>query len=130
MLTTQKNQAHNVQAWYFEPVYPDNVDNTVRNKLEWVSEPKPFKCSFGKLTKTGFNILSNYVATSTGLELITESTIDFDDKGKIAFGKIAPALSEASKITKEGITTVPTPRSSLLGTRFTTTHDSKVIKVG
>lgn len=130
MITQQTNQDHNVDAWYFAPIYPDNTDNTKRNKLTWVDNPIPFKCAFGQLTKTGFNIIPNYSVSTSGSTIITESTIKFDNEGKIGFGRNIPKKEDASKITKDGISTTPTKRSKLLGTRFVEVHDSKVIKVG
>lgn len=126
----RRNPKHNVEAWYYAPIYPDNTDNTTRNKLEWEDNPVHFWCAFVKKTKYGFDILPNYVATGNDYTIETDSEVDFDDKGKIAFGRVEPKKEDASKITKDGIEYEPIKETNMLGSRFSNPIFRKRIKIG
>lgn len=129
MLTQHRNEKHNVQAWYFEPIFPNNT-TTASKVLEWVLTPKPFMGAYVVETKTGYELVPAYNVTSTGGKFITESNIEFSDKGKIAFSRIQPDISEASRIVKEGIEKTDRASGEELGNRFNTRKQSTVITYG
>jgi len=131
MLTQKRNPNHNVKAWYYAPIYIDNTtDTTASKKLTWSDNPVTFMGAYVIETKNGLSIVPNFTATSTGGKFTTESTINFDDKGKIGFGRVAPKKDKASKIQKAGIESNPTYETNSYGNRFATQVNSKVIPFG
>lgn len=118
MLTKQQNQKYNVKAWYYEPIFPD-VTLTEPVDLDW-GTPQIIWGVLLKKTTNGLQIVPGMVATSKGEIFETNSTIEFNDKGKIGFGRLDPGKDNASKIQEEGIESIYNNDANTVGNRFKT----------
>ena len=118
MITRQQDEKYNVKAWYYPPIFPD-VTIAEPDDLDW-DVPQIIWGKFIKKTTTGLEIVPGMVATSKGEIFETNSTIDFNDKGKIGFGRVEHGKDNASKIQTDGIEDIYNNDANTVGNRFKT----------
>ena len=118
MITMQQDEKYNVKAWYYPPILPD-ITIAEPDDLDW-GNPQIIRGRLMKKTTKGLQIVPGMVATSKGEIFETKSTIDFNDKGKIGFGRLEPGKDNASKIQEEGIETTYNNDANTVGNRFKT----------
>lgn len=118
MITKQQDSKYQVKAWYYAPIFP-NITVAEPDALDW-DNPQIIWGVLLKKATNGLQIVPGMVATSKGEIFETNSTIDFNDKGKIGFGRLNPGKDNASKIQEEGIEDVYNSDANTVGNRFRT----------